>query len=57
MTVLQGLAQGGGLTIRGTERGLRIHRRAANGEMQVISPEKSDAIQPDDVLYVQESFF
>ena len=57
MTVLQGLAQGGGPTIRGTERGLRIHRRAANGEMQVISPEKSDAIQPDDVLYVQESFF
>jgi len=57
MTVLQGLAQGGGLTIRGTERGLRIHRRGPNGEMQVISPEKSDAIQADDVLYVQESFF
>lgn len=57
MTVLQGLAQGGGLTLRGTERGLRIQRRGPTGEMLVISPEKSDAIQPDDVLYVQESFF
>lgn len=57
MTVLQGLAQGGGLTIRGTERGLRIHRRGPDGSVIVVSPEKSDAIQADDVLYVQESFF
>lgn len=57
MTVLQGLAQGGGLTIRGTERGLRIHRRIPDGKVQIISPEKSDAIKADDVLYVQESFF
>jgi polysaccharide export outer membrane protein len=57
MTVLQGLAQGAGLTIRGTERGLRIHRRGPDGKMKIISPEKSDLIQPDDVLYVDESFF
>ncbi|PKO39479.1 MAG: polysaccharide export protein EpsE [Betaproteobacteria bacterium HGW-Betaproteobacteria-6] len=57
MTVLQGLAQGAGLTVRGTERGLRIHRRGPDGKVQVISPEKSDLIQADDVLYVQESFF
>lgn len=57
MTVLQGLALGGGLTLRGTERGLRIHRRGPDGSVQVVSPEKSDAIRPDDVLYVQESFF
>ena len=57
MTVLQALAQGAGLTIRGTERGLRIHRRGADGKIQIISPEKSDLIQADDVLYVQESFF
>lgn len=57
MTVLQGLAQGAGLTIRGTERGLRIHRRGADGKVQIISPEKSDPIQADDVIYVQESLF
>ncbi len=57
MTVLQGLAQGGGLTIRGTERGLRIHRRGADGKVVVMTPEKSEPIQADDVLYVQESLF
>jgi polysaccharide export outer membrane protein len=57
MTVLQGLAQGGGLTPRGTERGLRIHRRSPDGSIQVLSPGKSDSLRADDVLYVQESFF
>jgi len=57
MTVLQGLAQGGGLTIRGTERGLRIHRRGADGKVVVMTPEKFEPIQADDVLYVQESLF
>jgi len=57
MTVLQGLAQGGGLTLRGTERGLRIHRRAVEGKVQIFTPEKDQLIQQDDVLYVQESFF
>jgi polysaccharide export outer membrane protein len=57
MTVLQGLAQGGGLTVRGTERGLRLHRRDANGKVQIIQPEKDQLLEPDDVLYVRESLF
>lgn len=57
MTVLQGLAQGGGLTIRGTERGLRIHRRGPDGTIEVITPEKFELLRADDVLYVQESLF
>ncbi len=57
MTVLQGLAQGGGLTIRGTERGLRIHRLGTDSKVSVLTPEKTDRIQANDVLYVQESFF
>src|SRR5574343_240070 len=57
MTVLQGRAQGGGLTLRGTERGLCIHRRGPDGKVQIIDPQKNDLIQADDVLYVQESFF
>ena len=30
MTVMQALAAGGGLTQRGTERGMRVHRRGAD---------------------------
>ena len=57
MTVLQALAQSAGLTLRGTERGIRIHRRGPDGKVQIITPEKTDLIQPDDVIYVQESLF
>lgn len=57
MTVMQALAQGGGLTQRGTERGLRIHRRDANGALRVIEPKMNDMVERDDVLYVRESVF
>ena len=57
MTVLQALADGGGLTIRGTERGLRIKRRDADGKLQVIDAKYDDMVQADDVLYVRESWF
>ena len=57
MTMRQALVQGGGPTGRGTERSLRVYRRGANGAMQSLSPELSDPVQPDDVLYVRESLF
>lgn len=57
MTVLQALAAGGGLTARGTERGLRIKRRDAAGVLQVIDAKYDDLVQVDDVLYVRESLF
>lgn len=57
MTVLQALAQAGGVTQRGTERGLRIHRRDANGQVRVIQPGMNDAVERDDVIYVRESIF
>lgn len=57
MTVRQALAQAGGPTQRGTERRLRIHRRGADGQIQAINPEMHATLQPDDVLYVQESLF
>lgn len=56
MTVRQALAQSGGPTLRGTERRLRIYRRVG-GSVQAITPNLSDPIQPDDVLYVNESLF
>ena len=57
MTVMQGLAAGGGLTLRGTDKGLRVHRRAADGRVQVIEPRLDDALQPGDVIFVRESLF
>ncbi len=57
MTVMQGLSVGGGLTTRGTERGLRIQRRDSEGGLQVLTVNPSDLIQPDDVIYIRESLF
>ena len=57
MTVMQAIAQSGGLTQRGTERGLRIHRRDASGEVRVVHPGMNDPVERDDVIYVRESLF
>lgn len=57
MTVLQGLSAGGGLTQRGTERGIRIKRRDAEGKLQVLEAKHDDLLQVDDVVYVKESLF
>ncbi|MBI2226301.1 MAG: SLBB domain-containing protein, partial [Betaproteobacteria bacterium] len=57
MTVRQALAQGGGPTLRGTERWLRLHRRGADGKVAILRPGFDDPVQPDDVIYVRESIF
>ena len=57
MTVLQALASAGGLTQRGTEKGLRVHRRVGSGEVRVIEPKMTDALESGDVIYVRESLF
>lgn len=57
MTLMQAVASGGGLTQRGTERGMRVHRRDPSGEVQVLKPSMDDVLQPGDVVYVRESLF
>ncbi|PTQ65106.1 polysaccharide export outer membrane protein [Nitrosomonas oligotropha] len=57
MTVIQALSVGGGLTQRGTERGLKIQRRDTEGNLQIFAPKSSDLVQPDDVIYIKESLF
>ncbi len=57
MTVLQALSVAGGLTLRGTERGLRVKRRDSNGKVQEMKVKMDDLIQVDDVMLVQESLF
>ncbi|MCW5299747.1 polysaccharide export protein EpsE [Herbaspirillum lusitanum] len=57
MTVLQALSVGGGLTPRGTERGLRIKRRDASGNLQMIDAKNNTVLKADDIVYVKESLF
>lgn len=57
MTVQQVLSVGGGLTARGTERGMRIKRRDADGNVREFKAQNEDLIQIDDVIYVKESWF
>jgi polysaccharide biosynthesis/export protein len=57
MTLLQALATGGGLTMRGTERGIRVHRREPDGSTTVLTPAMTDKLREGDVVYVRESLF
>jgi polysaccharide export outer membrane protein len=57
MTVQQALATGGGLTLRGTVRGIKLNRRDESGELKVLQPKMADLVRPDDVIFVQESLF
>lgn len=57
MTVLQALSIGGGLTQRGTERGVRIKRRGADGVIEIINAKHDDLVLQNDVIYVKESLF
>lgn len=57
MTLMQVLAAGGGLTVRGTEKGIRVHRRGGDGKVQVMQPGLDDRVKDGDVVYVRESLF
>ncbi len=57
-TVLQALANAGGLTLRGTQRGIKVHRRdEATGQVTVIEPGLNDMLKPNDIIYIKESLF
>jgi polysaccharide export outer membrane protein len=57
MTVMQALSVGGGVTLRGTDRGLKIRRKTPEGTFQAVDARLTDPVQPDDVIYVRESLF
>ena len=57
MTEMQALALGGGVTVRGTERGIQISRKGGNGNVNRIDARLTDRVQPDDVIHVKESLF
>ena len=57
MTLMQALAANGGLTARGTQRGMKVHRRDAKGAVVVSDIGLNDPVVRDDVIYVKESLF
>jgi len=57
MSLVQGLSVGGGLTSRGTQKGIKILRRNAEGVMREIDAKLADLLQKDDVIFVKESLF
>jgi len=57
MNVMQALAAGGGVTARGTARGLRVHRRGSDGQVKISEPAMNAPLLEGDVIYVRESLF
>jgi polysaccharide export outer membrane protein len=57
MTVLQALAAAGGLTLRGTQRGIRVTRKGADGTAETVTPSLQETLKQDDVIQVPESLF
>lgn len=57
MTVTQALVLGGGLTPRGTLKGITIKRQAADGSVVEKKVGLDDFVQPNDVLLLKESWF
>ncbi len=58
MTLLQGLAAGGGLTLRGSDKGIRMHRRNKDSaKTEILQPEMDEMLRDGDVIYVRESLF
>ncbi len=57
MTVMQALADGGGVTGKGTSRGIVLHRRDATGKVKESSTSLDEDVHDQDVIYVKESVF
>lgn len=57
LTLMQALATGGGLTQRGTDKGIRVHRKGTDGAVQVFEPKMDDKLREGDVVFVRESLF
>ena len=57
MTVIQAVATGGGITGKGTLRGIVLHRRDASGTVKDSKPGVDALLQDQDVVDVKESMF
>ena len=56
ITVLQAISLAGGLTDRGSNRGIRL-LRIVDGEQEEVSVSLSDPVQPGDTVVIRQRFF
>lgn len=57
MTVVQALSVGGGLSDRGSLKGMKVTRQLPDGKTEKIKVQLDDTLEPNDVLYVKERLF
>ncbi|WP_313030755.1 polysaccharide export protein EpsE [Massilia alkalitolerans] len=57
MTVQQAVSAGGGLSMRGSNNGMKVTRKDPSGNPVTIDVKASDPVQVDDVIVVRESWF
>jgi polysaccharide export outer membrane protein len=57
MSLMQALAAAGGLTPRGTDKGIRLSRRQEGGQVRSFEPDTQHRLQDGDVIYVRASLF
>jgi polysaccharide export outer membrane protein len=57
MTMQQALAEAGGPSLRGTQRGIKVYRRNAEGVVEVTETKPNEPVQANDVIFVTESLF
>lgn len=57
MNVMQALSLGGGITPRGTQRGIEIRRKGSDGHAARLKADLTDTVLENDVVYVKESLF
>jgi polysaccharide export outer membrane protein len=54
MTVAQAIAEAGGVTDRGSTRGVTIVRKDANGKEIEVDAKMSDTVRPDDLIKIRQ---
>lgn len=57
LNVMQAVSLGGGITPRGTQRGIQIRRDDKDGKPVRIHAALTDGVRENDVVYVKESLF
>ncbi|MBC2729373.1 polysaccharide export protein EpsE [Thiobacillus sp.] len=57
LNVMQAVSLGGGITPRGTQRGIQIRRNDKDGKPVKIHAALTDRVRENDVVYVKESLF
>lgn len=55
MSIMQAIAKSGGLTTRGTQRSVKLHRKNSEGILIKQSPDLSSTLLDGDVLFIEES--